>query len=135
MTPDDAPSVHASRRLRLWVGYWLGLFVIMHVPIGSQGSTTVIPVDKVVHAVLYFTLVWLGGRYLLAKGGVSMFTVIAWALVYAAYAALDEWLQTFVQRTMSLGDWVSDIAGIVAATILVARHRTATISEPTEATK
>lgn len=135
MTPNDAPPSHPSPRLRLWIGYWLGLFVIMHVPMGAQGPPTVIPVDKIVHVVLYFILVWLGGRYLLAKGGVSMFTVIAWALVYAAYAALDEWLQPFVQRTMSLGDWMSDVAGIVAATIIIAvvRHRTATVSEPAEA--
>jgi VanZ family protein len=121
-----------SRRLWIWVGYWVCLFVVMHVPMAATGPATVPHADKVAHAVLYFVLAALGGRYLMAVGRVSRLAVITWAIVYAAYAALDEWLQSFVHRSMSLQDWVADLVGIAAGTVLVLwlAGRVPTRSEP-----
>ena len=50
-------------------------------------------------------------------------TLIVWTVVYAAYAAADESLQPLVGRTMSFVDWLSDLAGIVASTVVLALKR------------
>ena len=137
MTSDTNPSSWRRRSWWLWIGYWLGLFVVMHVPVGGKGPPPPEYADKAVHFGLYFGLVWLGGRHLLAAGRNRVSRIIvAWMVFYAVYAALDEWLQQFVGRTMSAADWVADIAGIAAATIvLLARKRPSTLSEPGEMTQ
>ena len=67
----------------------------------------------------------LGGRYLrLAHDPVSAARLVAWVGVYAAYGAVDEWLQSHVGRTMSVGDWLADVAGVAIATgVLIYRRR------------
>ena len=88
--------------------------------------------DKVVHFGMFFLLTWFGGRRLKsATGLLAGGALAAWAVVYAAYAFLDEWLQPLVGRSMTLGDWLSDAGGILAATTLLAISRQKrTISEP-----
>ena len=88
--------------------------------------------DKLLHFAAYFFLAYLGGRYLLSAGrGASVATFVAWAGVYALYGALDEILQPVVERTMSLGDWLFDLAGVAAATLwLVLRRQRTGLSEP-----
>ena len=83
---------------------------------------------------LYFLLAWLGGRYLFVAGQTpSTPRLIAYAGLFAGYAAFDEWLQQFVGRTMSLGDWLADVAGIILATFwLICRRRSTPIPEPPE---
>ncbi len=80
--------------------------------------------DKVVHFGLFFLLVILGhlayGRY---RSGMSRVTAFRWVVLYAAYAALDECLQPLVGRTASFIDWLADVAGILAATMLVTTRR------------
>ena len=105
----------------LWLGFWAVLFVLTHVPVAHTGTMGLRHADKVIHFVLYYLLTRLGGRhYLTAGSGVSVVGLFTWAVVYAAYAALDEWLQPFVGRTMSLGDWAADAAGIAVATVALA---------------
>ena len=43
---------------------------------------------------------------------------LAWAGVFLAYGAADEWLQSFVGRTMSLGDFIADALGVALATVV-----------------
>lgn len=116
----------------LWVGYWMALFVVMHVPVGGPAPVPINHFDKLVHCGLYFLLVWLGGWSLRSRGHYrSLRSLMMWAVVYVAYAALDEWLQSFVGRTMSLWDFLADMVGIVGATILLERtRRSRTLSEP-----
>lgn len=127
MTPDDTRRSRQSRRLWVWIGYWAGLFIVMHVPIGGTAARIVGKSDWIVHFALYFVLAWLGGRYIFAPDrGASIRTALGWAVVYALYAATDEWLQQFVGRTTSLTDWLWDLVGIAAATAVLAlrqRHR------------
>jgi VanZ family protein len=105
----------------------------MHMPVAG-GATPAIPhVDKLLHFGLYFMLTWLGGRHLLAMGPRSpLATLIVWAVIYAAYAAADESLQPLVGRTMSFVDWLGDLAGIVASTVVLALkcHRRPTSKPP-----
>ena len=61
---------------------------------------------------MYLVLALLGGRYLRSTGRRLTWEVLAlWASVYIAFGALDEWLQQFVGRTASVGDWLADLLG------------------------
>lgn len=107
----------------MWAAYWVLLFGATHVPVPGAGRPLLPHLDKLVHAVIYFLLTWLGGRHLLARGTeIPTRSLLWWAAAYAVYAALDEWLQQFVSRTMSLGDWLADVAGIAGATLMLARR-------------
>ncbi len=112
--------------------YWLGLFVIMHVPVVGGGHFRFRYADKIVHFVLYFFLTYLGGRYLFTAGRArSTVSLIGYALVYAAYGAFDEWLQQYTHRTMSFTDWLADAGGIVLATVWLVRQRpSGTVPDP-----
>ena len=113
-----------SYRWWLWVAYWAGLFVIMHVPIPAGSSIFRIN-DKLLHVLLYLGLVLLGGFHLLSLGRrIGGATLFAWAAVYIVYAAGDEWLQPFVGRVGCVEDWVADVVGVLAGTgvLLLARR-------------
>ena len=104
----------------------------MHVPVVGVRPLSVDYVDKFIHFALYALLVCLGGRYSFGAGrAVSTATLLGYAGMYAAYAAFDEWLQQFVGRTMSLGDWLADAVGIVLATLwLTLRCRSSAVTDP-----
>lgn len=113
----------------IWVGYWTFLFVIMHVPIVKPSSLHIQHADKVVHFIAYFVLTVLGGRCLLVTGGrVAVSSLLLWGGVYCIYAAVDECLQALVGRTMSLGDWIADVAGIGVASLILLRMRASATS-------
>ena len=108
------------------------MFVATHVPIRSRGVPYLKHADKAVHFFMFFTLTWIGGRRLRASTGmIAGGALVLWGLVYAGYALLDEWLQPFVGRTMTLGDWIADATGIATASILLYLCRSKpTLSEP-----
>lgn len=123
MTQDIGQRSPRSRGWWLWIGYWGCLFVVMHVPIETGGSPTIEHVTTIAHFAFYYLLTWLGGRYLLSTGRGTVAVLLTWAVVYAVYAAADEWLQQFVGRVMSLSDWLADLAGIALATVTLIRWR------------
>ncbi len=117
MNVDLKQPMHHGRSRSLWIGFWVFLFTITHIPITHGGSFSIQHGDKVVHFAIYYVLTWLGGRRVVAMyGSRSVGRLAFWVAAYFAYAALDEWLQQWVGRTMSLGDWVADAAGVLAAT-------------------
>jgi VanZ family protein len=120
------PPPRSKQRLWLWLWlvYWLGLFILMHVPVSGLRRLSFNNADKIIHFVLYFLLTYLGGRYLSAIGRArSTMSLIGYACMYAAYGAFDEWLQQYTHRTMDLYDWLTDAAGITLATLLLALQR------------
>ena len=124
MTHNLEPRPRSKQLLWLWLGYWLGLFIVMHVPVSGLRRLSFNNADKIIHLVLYFLLVWLGGRYFFVAGrAVSIAKLIGFAAIYGLYAAFEEWSQQFVGRTMSLGDWLTDAVGICLATLLLALQR------------
>ena len=131
-TLHGGPGRRSHYRLGAWVGYWLGLFVINHIPVGRLGRLSFDNEDKIIHLVLYFLLVWLGGRYLFVAGrATSKWLLVAYAVLCAAYGAFDEWLQQYTHRTMSFTDWLADAAWIVLATIwLLYQRRSNTVPDP-----
>jgi VanZ family protein len=106
------------RRIYLWLGYWAFLFLLTHIPVSGLGAPRIPFVDKAVHAALYFFLTLLGGRAVLSHRASSIH-VIVWAIVYAAFAAADEWSQRFVGRVPDVGDWFADLVGIAVASFWI----------------
>ncbi len=86
-----------------------------------QGLGGVLPsgADKFVHGGLYLilglSLAWGKMRTGLGVPGVLLL------LIGVGYGALDEWHQSFVPgRTVSMGDWVADSAGVMLGLVLFA---------------
>ena len=105
------------RLLRLWLAYWVGIFVATHLPITAKLPVPVRGGDKVAHFLAYALLTLLGGWFLCSRSvRPHAFTFAVWGAVYAAYGAVDELLQPFVHRTSSWGDWVADLLGVGVVT-------------------
>ena len=98
---------------------WAALILVCtSVPIPASAPGTGIPgLDKVVHFSLYAVLGWLLARATGARGG----RTLAWALVMAAFGAVDEWHQHFIiGRAPELADWLADAAGGVVGILMAA---------------
>ena len=124
MTMSRDPLRRRFRWLMAWLAYWVGLFVLMHVPITRYPLLTHPGSDKAIHFVLYGLLTWLGGRYQIARMDPPRgLVLVGWAIGYAIFCAFDEWLQQFVGRTASLVDWLADVMGVaVGTTVLILTH-------------
>ncbi|MFQ5495613.1 MAG: hypothetical protein ACE5EX_09565, partial [Phycisphaerae bacterium] len=68
MAPDPSSGRRRPASWWLWAAYWVLLFGATHVPVPGAGRPLLPHLDKLVHAVIYFLLTWLGGRHLLARG-------------------------------------------------------------------
>lgn len=120
MSATDHPGISHKARIAVWCSYWIAIFVLMHRPLGEIGKPPFPGADKVVHFVLYFGLTWIGAWRLRGNhAGHRPATLLVWAGVYVAYGGIDEWLQSYVGRTMSLFDWFADVAGVVAASVVI----------------
>jgi VanZ family protein len=96
--------------------YWLGLFIITHIP---APRLPYVPVtDKTAHFVSY-ALLAIALSISLTLSGRSNVAVIVLALLLL-YGAIDEWLQIPVNRSCELADWYADAAG-AAAGVVIAR--------------
>lgn len=120
MFPTGSRRISAVKLRALWIGYWVFIFVLTHVPVPPNLPPMKNNWDKIVHFFMYLGLVLLGGQRVLRRQGARAVNVfVLWAVGYALYGAFDEWSQPFVRRTMSFNDWLADAAGIVAATALL----------------
>lgn len=118
-------------RLHPWAppAAWCGLILVAtSVPVPAEDLPgTDLPLDLVGHGVLYAGLGWTVGRALLRSGRPGAGARIAAWAAGLAFAAADEWHQTFVvTRVPSLGDWTADAVGMtlgLAAVTVFARLR------------
>jgi len=118
------------RRLGLWLAYWMLLFGIMHTPVQGVGSSHFRYADKLAHFSLYALLAAFAAAYRRERRGrLTAGNLALWAVIFAAYGAFDEWSQQFVHRNMSFYDWLADVSGVLAATVVVWRWRRK-LSEP-----
>src|SRR5262245_54508943 len=103
----------------LGVGYWLGMFVLTHLPAVNLPDITLI--DKVFHCGGYAVLTFfLGSVLTIWRGYQARFPIWIWTFA-VAYGAIDEYTQNFVKnRTSDLLDLVADATG--AALGLLAVH-------------
>jgi len=106
--------VHRRKLLAACGVLWVAALVATHVP-GSYLPGARVS-DKLLHLVGYFLLagvLWATlGAHGLGRGGRVFWTLVA----MTAYAGLDECTQPLFGRDLSLGDWLADVAGAVAAT-------------------
>lgn len=122
MTP--APRIDWPERwrrlwLRLLPSYWLFLFVVTHLP--RLHLPDMVPQeDKIAHVIAYGLLALLLWKFAESVRRAPLGPRFVWVAlaVLAGYAALDEYLQSFVGRTASVGDWLADMLG--AALVLAA---------------
>lgn len=92
-----------------------------HKPMNGSPNWAFSGMDKLAHVAFYCVLTVLGGRYLKATGrSLTPTLLLVWVGVYAAFAVVDEWSQQFVGRATSLADWIADLVGIVAGTVVLA---------------
>ena len=102
--------------------YWVVMFVATHWPeIEKYGPRWQIPhFDKLVHAGLYagWVVVW---WWLLSRGGRAVSgAAINWLVLGgAAYGVFDETTQAIVGRSPAIGDFAADVAGLIAATVVL----------------
>jgi VanZ family protein len=120
----DLVNVHEgegglSTPSRLWVrvafvGYWVVLATLTHIPRLPQAAAAAFVYDKVVHAVAYGLLAalawWSSPVY---EPGRALRRAGFWLAFLAAYGVADELLQPLTNRSCELGDWIADVVGIV----------------------
>lgn len=142
--PLATPLLHSHSEMRDWSrawghwyrralpAYWIFLFCATHLPKpklpGAAAS------DKSVHLFAFAILAFLFWRCAesVHERLSARFVWVA-LVILGAYAALDEYLQRFVNRSTSVFDWLADLAGIVVVlALLEIRRRIAMRSQPTE---
>ncbi|MHC5110252.1 MAG: VanZ family protein [Planctomycetota bacterium] len=108
------------RRLVVWIGYWLGMIVLLHAPWPRGAEPPTPGADKVVHFSLYFCLVILCFRWLASWRSVVPVVLAGVLLFHLVFAVIDELTQPWTGRTASFTDYLADVLGIIVA-VLVAR--------------
>lgn len=117
--------------------YWIFLFCVTHFP--KLTLDVGIPkADKLAHSVAFALLAFLFWRFAETFGPVRS-GLFVWSAAFwiSLYAAFDEWLQPFVNRSGDFHDWLFDMGGAAIALALLEwrRRRAATSStEPLDST-
>ena len=103
--------------LVVWIAYWALLFTSTHIP---EPDLPDMPEhsDKVIHFCGYAMLTLLGAFATTRSAVRPTRTLLRWSAIFLVYGVLDEWLQGFVNRTPSVGDFFADAAGILAGGLL-----------------
>ena len=127
--PEPAHSEHPARQK-----FAIALAVLAVLPALVVRFAGVHP-EPLVAAILVGLAV-VGGAFMLAWAAevaqldISAGLAIALLALIAVYAALDEWLQSFVGRDMDLRDWLADMAGATATIALLEWKRRARSRAP-----
>lgn len=119
MSPDAATSARTNDRVLHWrAGFVLAVAVHLAVLYWPRApSTDGIPIDKVVHALIFGGVLWVG-----AGAGVPVRALTA---LLAAHAVASELIQHYLLAGRS-GDWTdsaADLAGVLIAILLLRRRR------------
>ena len=98
--------------------YWVFLFCVTHFPKLSFGPRAPRNTDKAAHFIAFALLAFAFWRFNQSFGR-PLSARFVWfaAPILIAYAALDEYLQRFVNRSPDITDWLLDSAGIAATLI------------------
>jgi VanZ family protein len=96
--------------------YWAAMFIATHIPSDSMPRQSA-GLDKVFHFAAYAALAFMAGLLFRSLGQWTWRGALAIFVLGALYAALDEWLQPYFQRSADVRDWLADVAGIVCGLI------------------
>ena len=94
--------------------YWPVIFCLTHIPVPQVARQSGMS-DKTMHVLAYFVLtflVWFAvSPYHKARwNGIKVWIVLATVI---GYAAVDEYLQGFVGRSVDMQDFIADVFGVV----------------------
>ena len=96
------------------------VFVLLAVPIKPLREKKMLQVpemDKLVHAFLFFVLVWLWAKYISQGKKLASATLLYIAAAATFYGISMEYIQLFTGRDFSMGDMVADGAGAFLAAV------------------
>jgi len=102
----------------LALSYWVGLFVLTHIP-AEQVPDTETP-DKLLHFIAYFLLSGIVGTQLFITGHWDSAFIPKAVFVLILYAGFDELTQIPFGRSAEWMDWTADLAGIIAGILSLA---------------
>ena len=106
------PSRHWIRFA--FVGYWVTLATLTHLPKLPHAASAALVYDKIVHAVAFGILAALAWwAWPPTEPGQAVRRAAMWFVILAVYAAADELLQPLTGRSCELADWIADIVGII----------------------
>ncbi|MDY7010487.1 MAG: VanZ family protein [Planctomycetota bacterium] len=103
--------------LVLFLIIWATAVIATHIPAERLPKANIS--DKILHAAGFFLLAgvfWLT-LWMYGVDGAKRITLIFFTML--TYAAIDEMTQPLVGRENSLGDWLADVAGTIAALTLL----------------
>ena len=94
--------------------YWLGLFVLTHIPIPQLARKSGMS-DKVMHGLAYLALVFLWWFSISPYKKVDWGKARVWLAlaVMVWYSAFDEWLQGLMGRSADVHDFFANLAGVL----------------------
>lgn len=120
MTPSPpAPAGPGPARLLTRRRVWFGFGVVLHLIVlyaPRAPSTGDLPIDKMVHALIFAEVLWLGAR--------AQVPVLPLTAVLSAHAVISELIQHWLLRGRSgdLLDTVADLTGVLIVTLVLRLH-------------
>ncbi|MBN1765229.1 MAG: VanZ family protein [Sedimentisphaerales bacterium] len=103
----------------LLIIYWPAVFALTHYP--RLPSVRIRGGDKLAHFTAYLILTglfWIA-MYRSERPSLKKFKLYKIIILFGLYGALDEFTQTFVNRTCSFYDWLFDMVGCLTALFLL----------------
>ena len=97
---------------------WVGAFVATHIPKLHMPEDIHVS-DKTLHAVGSVVRAAMLLLTCASRGRPRWTRVLLTLALLAAYGAVDEITQPLVNRTAAFADWLADIGGAAAATLLI----------------
>ncbi len=97
------------------------IFILLVFPVEGLANKNLIGVpdlDKLVHIILFFILVWLCHFYIKSSNNRWIQSVTQAALIATAYGVIMEFVQIYAGRSFSLLDMVADGIGAFLAAII-----------------
>ena len=101
--------------------YWPAIFILTHIPLPGELLKDICASDKTFHYIMYLILAFLLWFTINPEKKVNWLKGSVWVAMctVVVYAALDEWLQGFVNRNPDVFDFLADLAGAISGFILL----------------